>query len=269
MVKTVTRGRSGARRSTAPAAPERSAASGGSSSICLVVADGSAIDRAALAALLRTQPEMLVVGEAGDAEEAITRCRTLQPDVLVLTLTLPTASDQTALPAIREALPDLKVVALSERGWNDCLVLNPPAVARRKPAPAHGMCTAGTDCLQMAAAQGALGTVRRSADPSALLAAIRSVVSGRTSYEPGTIEALATGGPGAIELSPRMIEVAHLLADGHSNKEIASALGISEPTVKKHVAHILHRLKLEDRLQAALFVARHPLLFAPRTAAAR
>lgn len=268
-VKTITRSRPRASRPHPEVDTPRKTSRPGGSTFTLVVADGAAIDRAALAALLRAQPDLLVTGEASDTQEAIALCRQLQPDVLVLTLTLPTSGEVTALAEIHATLPDLNIVALSERGWSDCLVLNPPTAANPRPTPAHGLCSGGTDCLQIAAALGAMGTVRRSADPSALLATIRAAAAGRASYEPGTLTALARFGPGAIELSPRMVEVANLLATGHSNKEIATVLSISEPTVKKHVAQILHRLGLEDRLQAALFVARHPLLFSARTVAAR
>lgn len=256
---------SAARRAPSTAKPSDRATSG-SPAICIVMADAAAIDRAAIAALLRAESDFLVVGEASNSLEAIERCRKLEPDVLLMTNTLPSPNGELAIREIRAALPDLAIVAMSERGWSDCLVLNPPTPAKPRTDGGQRLCAGGSDCLQVAAAYGAMGTVRRSADPKALFATIRSVAGGRASFEPGTIQALADPkGDGRTELSPRMLEVAQLLAEGHSNKEIAVALQISEPTVKKHVAQILHRLGFEDRLQAALFVARHPLLFAPRT----
>jgi len=267
-VKTITRTRSSARRATSPAPPAEPRASAGSPAICIVVADGAAIDRAAIASLLRAEADFLVVAEAGNTQEAIERCRRLEPHVLVLTLTLPSPMGEPALLEIRSALPDLPIVAMSERGWSECLVLNPPAsgLVHHEPTRAS-LCGSGHDCLQIAAAQGAAGTVRRSADPKALFATIRAVASGRSAYEPGTLANIAAplDHDGEAPLSPRLLEVSHLLAEGRSNKEIASALGISEPTVKKHVTRLLERLGLEDRLQAGLFIARHPLLFAPRS----
>lgn len=272
-MKTITRTRtSTTRRSPAAANTADAPAAGGSPAICIVVADGAAIDRAAIASLLRAEADFLVVGEASTTQDAIERCRRLEPHVLVLTLTLPSPMGEPALLEIRAALPNLPILALSERGWNDCLVLNPPSSGHARPEPARGgLCGGGQDCLQIAAAQGATGTVRRSADPRALFSTIRAVASGRSSYEPGTLSGIT--GPaetsGESPLSPRLLEVAQLLAEGRSNKEIASALGISEPTVKKHVTRLLERLGLEDRLQAGLFIARHPLLFSARTPALR
>ncbi len=266
-MKTITRTRSSARKAASPGAPVEPRAAAGSPAICIVVADGAAIDRAAIASLLRAEADFLVVGEAGNTQEAIELCRRMEPHVLVLTLTLPSPLGEPALAEIRSALPDLSIVAMSERGWSECLVLNPPTPGHlHHDAPRSSLCGAGHDCLQIAAAQGAAGTVRRSADPKALLTTIRAVASGRSAYEPGTLTNL--GAPlehdGDTPLSPRLLEVSHLLAEGRSNKEIASALGISEPTVKKHVTRLLERLGLEDRLQAGLFIARHPLLFATR-----
>ena len=266
-MKTITRTRTSVRKSVSPAPPAEPRAESGAPAVCIVVADGAAIDRAAIASLVRSETDFLVVGEAGNTQEAIELCRRLEPHVLVLTLTLPSPMGEPALLEIRAALPDLPIVAMSERGWSECLVLNPPSPAHVRQEPSRSsLCGVGHDCLQIAAAQGAAGTVRRSADPKALFATIRAVASGRSAYEPGTLSNITAplDHDGEAPLSPRLLEVSHLLAEGRSNKEIASALGISEPTVKKHVTRLLERLGLEDRLQAGLFIARHPLLFSPR-----
>ena len=236
-----------------------------SSRIRLVVADGHAIDRRGLVSLLREQRDFEVVGEASDIAQAIERCTSLRPAVLVLTLDLPGESGDSALPVIRAALPGLRVLAVSERGTDNCLVLNPPGRTRVSAFSQVPRCEAGTDCLQLAMAQGALGTLRRSAEPAALFQAVRAVASGQASYEPRTAAAFSNRGqPGGdgehLGLSARELDVAALLAEGRSNKEISAALRISEPTVKKHVGQILRKLSVQDRLQAGLFVARHPLL---------
>jgi len=115
--------------------------------------------------------------------------------------------------------------------------------------PAHApMCSQGTDCLQIAVAEGASGTIRRSADPEVFFHAIRTVSSGNAWYEAGTATAIMRHALAphtettSHALSSRELDVAELISVGRSNKEIAQALGISEPTVKKHVGHILDKL---------------------------
>ncbi len=241
------------------------AASSRSAQLRIVVADGHAIDRRGLVSLLAEQPDFEIVGEASNTAEAIDRCASLRPNVLVLTLNLPSDSGDSALPVIRAALPSLRVLAVSERGVANCLVLNPPGRSRISPYSQVQHCDAGTDCLQLAMAQGALGTLRRSAEPTALFQAVRAVAAGHASYEPRTAAALTNGfraeTNGHLGLSARELDVAALLSEGRSNKEISAALTISEPTVKKHIGQILKKLGVQDRLQAGLFVARHPLLF--------
>ena len=237
--------------------------------IRIVVADGHAIDRHGFVSMLSGQPDFECVGEAANSAEAIERCASLRPAVLVLTLNLPGSSGGPALPVIHAALPGLRILAISERGVANCLVLNPPGRARLAAYSRLPQCDGGTDCLQLAMAHGALGTVRRSAEPDALFQAVRTVATGRTSYEPRTGMTSGHDGIGAathgdLGLSVRELDVAVLLAEGQSNKEISGLLSISEPTVKKHVGQILKKLSVQDRLQAGLFVARHPLLFARR-----
>jgi DNA-binding NarL/FixJ family response regulator len=240
--------------------------------IRIVVADGHAIDRHGLVSLLRGQPDFECVGEAAHSAEAIERCAGLRPAVLVLTLNLPGDSGDSALPVIHAALPGLRILAISERGVANCLVLNPPARSRLAAYSQAPRCEAGNDCLQLAMAQGALGTLRRSAEPDSLFRAVRAVAAGQTSYEPRTgmmfsRDGIGAGTNGNLGLSVREMDVAVLLAEGQSNKEISGLLSISEPTVKKHVGQILKKLDVQDRLQAGLFVARHPLLFSRNGAA--
>jgi DNA-binding NarL/FixJ family response regulator len=225
----------------------------------VVVADSAAIDRAGVASLLRAEPGFRVAGEAADTREAIELCRRFAPQVLLLTVTLPTASGHSAMHELRAALPGLRIVAMSERGWNECVV--PPTPMR---ADADTRCGLGHDCMQWAAAQDAEGTVRRSADPQQLFATIRAVAAGEIMHECGSAAFESEPFDAEGELPQRLLEVSCLLAEGRSNKEIAKALGITQPTVKKHITRLLERLGLEDRLQAGLFIARHPLRFVPR-----
>ena len=237
------------------------------SRVRIVIADSQAIDRGGLTVLLEDETDFEVVGEAATVEEAIRQCEALKPHVLVLSLNLPDQKEQAAIPAIRARVPSLRIVALSERGAENCLVLNPP-YRQQTAAELHLVCAVGMDCLHLAVTQGAMATVRRSADPEELFRAIRTVAEGGAWYDPTTASGMlsATGPNGRAGgrralFSERELEVAALIAQGHSNKEISTSLGISEPTVKKHVGHILGKLGLADRLQAGLLLARNPGVF--------
>ncbi len=248
--------------------PARPAASSGrAATIRIVVADDQPIDRHGLIALLRSQRDFEVVAEALNGREAADRCKKYRPDVLIMSIRLPDLDGVSSISFVRAAFPSTRIIALAERGAGHCLVLNPPRQARlglQTTNPAAAMCT---DCLQLAVSEGALGALRRDAEPEQLYRAVRTVAQGNAWYEPGTASAilkraLGTDSPnGSRALSTRELDVAGLIADGRSNKEIARTLGISEPTVKKHVGHILTKLALQDRLQIGIYIVRNPLLF--------
>jgi DNA-binding NarL/FixJ family response regulator len=248
------------------AASQRPRRPAGGAGVRIVVADNQAIDRGGLIGLLESVDEFEIVGESATVDETIQQCRALKPDVLVLTLNLPGQDRQAAIPAIRSELPALRILALSERGAENCLVLNPPSRKWLSGTPL-GTCPVGIDCLQLAASQGAMATLRRSADPEDLFRAVRAVAHGQAWYDPTTASGMlsaageSTRPAGRPLFSDRELQVAALISEGHSNKEISTSLEISEPTVKKHVGHILEKLGLADRLQAGVFLARNPLLF--------
>lgn len=253
---------------TAPSSPVERSGRSLTTTVRIVVADNQAIDRGGIIGLLSSEKGFDVVGESATVQETIEQCRALGPDALVLTLNLPGQERGAAIPAIRAALPQLRILALSERGSENCLVLNPPSRQWLNGVPL-GTCPVGIDCLQLAATQGAMATLRRSADPGDLFRAIRAVAAGQAWYDPTTASGMLsiTGPAGAHPagarplFSERQTQVAALIAEGQSNKEISTSLAISEPTVKKHVAQILAKLGLADRLQAGLYIARNPILF--------
>ena len=243
----------------------------------ILLADSQAIDRGGMVGLLENERDFEVVGEAATVDETIQQCRALKPNVLVLSLNLPGQELNAAIPVIRTALPNLRILAISERGSASCLVLNPPA-RQRLPNELKMLDACGIDCLQLAAAQGAMATLRRDADPEELFRAIRAVAEGHAWYDSTTATGMLSrsgapprrAGDERAELTDRELDVAASLSEGLSNKEISSALKISEPTVKKYVGRILIKLGVQDRLQAGLFVARHPLLLRkPGRAASR
>ncbi len=250
------------------ARPHRTREAQAAPAIRIVVADSQAIDRGGLVGLLETVADFQVVGESATVDETIQQCRALQPELLILSLNLPGQEADAAIPLIRAQLPTLRIMALSERGADNCMVLNPPSRKWLEGVPL-ATCPAGIDCLQLAVTQGAMGTLRRSADPEDLFRAVRAIARGQGWYDPTTAAGILqaterdTGrkASGRPLFSERETQVAALVAEGQSNKEISSSLGISEPTVKKHIGHILEKLGLADRLQAGLFLARNPRLF--------
>ena len=148
--------------SSAMAPPNESVAGLG---VRILVADGHALGRMGLAGILGAQPGFEIVGEAGTIEETVERCRASRPDVLLLSLDLHGQDREEALPAIRRALPALRIVALSVRSSEDCLILNPPF---RRPTSMvlSQACDGGTDCLHLAMTQGAMATNTPFIDPS-------------------------------------------------------------------------------------------------------
>jgi len=248
-----------------PSRARRSARS--SERVRIVIADDLPMDRAGLASMLRSQPDFEIVGEVSTTKEAAKICRDRSPSLLILALRLEAGGGRTPIGEIHAASPKTPVLAVAERGEGHCLVLNPPRTHASKLALAPAACAMGTDCLQLAVSEGATGTIRRSASPDELFRAVRAVAAGTAWYEAGTATAImrhALAGRDEEsdmgQLSSREMEVAELIAAGRSNKEIGSALTISDPTVKKHVGRILKKLGLLDRLQVGLYVARNPLI---------
>ncbi|HEY2927892.1 MAG TPA: response regulator [Polyangiaceae bacterium] len=210
----------------------------------LLVVDDHTLFRRGLIALLSQHAAVTVVGEAGDAGEAQRRAAELQPDLILLDNHLPGVRGVDALPGLHEAAPSSRVLMLtvSEDG----------------------------DDLAAALRGGAQGYVLKSIDSDALLAAIDSCVSGESVISPELtgklVQALRTTHcPDAAEdeqapdalaaLSPREREIVTEIARGASNKEIARALDIAETTVKIHVQHILRKLGLTSRVQAAVYAS--------------
>ncbi len=279
------RGRKAAPRKVAPKKKIAAKAAPGRAGIVspavirIVVADKLPLDRRSLVSLLATQPDFDVVGEAETSERAAELCATLKPAILLIALRIGTGAGRTPIVDIHAASPLTPILAMAERGEGECIVLNPPRpgrdIALAGGAPIQPLCSQGTDCLQIAVAEGASGTIRRSAEPEVFFHAIRTVSSGNAWYEAGTASAIMRHALSPHQeahshaLSSRELDVAELISIGRSNKEIAQALGISEPTVKKHVGHILDKLGLQDRLQVGLFVARNPLVLQPQGARRR
>jgi two-component system, NarL family, response regulator NreC len=190
--------------------------------IRLLLADDHAILRAGLRMLLDAQPDMLVVGEAADGEEAVRRALVTRPDVAVVDLTMPGLSGVETLQRLRRELPSARLLVLTMH--------EDPGYAR------------------MAQAAGASGHVIKDADSSELLSAIRAVHRGRTFVQVGAGTGDDPPDPAALPvmptLSPRELQVLRLLARGHTNREVAGLLSLSVKTIETH------RSRLGDKLGA-------------------
>ena len=195
--------------------------------------------RQGLRSFLSSRQGIEVVGEAGEAEEAVAEAARLLPDVVLLDLVMPRGGTLDAIGRIRALSPAPRVLVLTSFSADDQVL---PAVRA-----------------------GASGYVLKDAAPTDLEAAVRTVHRGGVVLAPqvaSTVMSEVSRGraaPGAQELTRRELEVLRLLARGLSNRELAEELFVSEKTVKTHVSSILSKLGLADRTQAALFAVRHGL----------
>jgi len=210
--------------------------------IRVVIADDHAIVRDGLRALLTSQAGISVVGEASDGNEALQLAGTLSPDVIVLDLSMPVLGGAEAADRIAVECPQVRVIALTmheERGY----------VTRFLRSGAAGFVLKRTASSELVRAIRAVACGQRYLDPSlggSLLVDGSARRRGRrgTSVDPET---------GAARLTARESEVLHLLALGHSNKEIAAALSISVKTVETHRATGMVKLGLSNRAALVRF----------------
>jgi DNA-binding NarL/FixJ family response regulator len=204
--------------------------------IRVLIADDHAVVRQGLRTYLELQGDIEVVAEAADGQAAIDAAVRTSPDVILLDLAMPDRDGLGALPRLRGLG---RVIVLTSFGEDDRLF-----------AALRG---------------GAVGFLLKDTEPPELVRAIRTAHAGQSPLSPAVaarvIDQLAQAGrPRAIEqLTPREREVLRLIAEGLSNKRIARELGVAEKTVKTHVGHVLAKLELTDRTQAALYAVREGL----------
>lgn len=208
--------------------------------IRVLVVDDHAVMRSGLRLLLERESDIECAGEAGTAADAIREARFLEPDVIVLDVTMPGQSGIDALPAIRSAAPGAKVLVLSMQ--------DDPSYVRE------------------AFAAGAQGYVLKEAADSEVVDAIREVAAGGSYVHPTlgarlvAAEAAAKARADDDPLSEREREVLRLLALGHTNQEIAKALYISVRTAETHRAHIMQKLRLSTRAELVRYALANDLL---------
>ena len=209
----------------------------------LLVEDQDLI-RSSLKVLLETQPDLQIVGEADNGQRAIQQLEVLHthflpPDIVLMDILMPIVNGVKATQQMCQKYPETKILILTT--FND------------------------TQYIAEAIRYGAKGYVLKDTPAEELIEAIHSICKGYTQFGPGILEKIMAQvqvsapkpdklklPPGMAELTSRELEVLLLIAKGLSNREIAQALFLSEGTVRNHISHILTRLNLRDRTQAAL-----------------
>jgi len=207
--------------------------------IKVLLVDDQGLIRQGLRALLELEPDLEIVGEAENGEQAIDLVAEFQPDVILLDIRMPIMDGVAATREIQKRFPKTKILVLTT--FDD------------------------DEYVSAALQNGAMGYLLKDTPSEELAVAIRAVYKGYTQLGPGIVKKLLTQFshvaptqsppvPSSLaELTPREKEVLQLIARGANNREIAQKLYISEGTVKNHVTNILNRLNLRDRTQAAIW----------------
>ncbi len=224
--------------------------------IGILVVDDHSLFRRGLTALLSRDARFQVVGDAGDAGEALRRARELQPDVILLDNHLPGVNGVDALPALREAAPRARVLMLTvSEDENDL------GAALRNGASGYLLKTIEGDELSDAMLRAVAGeSVIAREMTGKLVAAYRGAAAGQTPARYAAAGMPDVPADPLATLSPREREILRGVAAGASNKEIARQLLIAETTVKIHVQHILRKLGVASRVQAAVTATASGLL---------
>jgi two-component system, NarL family, response regulator LiaR len=205
--------------------------------IRILISDDHTVVREGLRALILAEPGMVLVGEAGDGDQAIALTRELHPDILLLDMVMPGLSGLEVIEAIKGETSPVRILVLTSFS-DDELVF--PAIK-----------------------SGADGYLLKNTPPKVLLQAIRDVHAGQPSMSPSIAARLMRElqrppdlPPTEEPLTAREVDTLRLIAQGLSNDEIAEKLFISEGTVRAHVSRILGKLHLANRTQAALYALR-------------
>ncbi len=203
--------------------------------IRVLVVDDQELIREGLALILSAQPDMEIVGEAADGVDAVSRARSLEPDVVLMDVRMPNIDGITATRRILRDQPNCRILVLTTFGADDAVI--------------------------NALRAGASGFLLKDAPRRSLVAAVRAVAEGEVLLDADVVGRLVEGlqvppatSSSALEvLTPRELDVLGAVARGLSNAEIASELGIGSATVKTHVARLLEKLHVRDRVQLVVF----------------
>lgn len=213
--------------------------------IRVLVVDDHTLFRRGLIALLGGDPRFEVVAEAGDANEAHLRASATQPDVILLDNHMPGVNGVDALAGFKTLAPQARVLMLTVSEDEHAL-----AAALRGGARGYLLKTMDSDMLVTAILRTMAGDSVVSPEMTSKLVSAFQAGRGAAAPPPQAVDA-----DPIHSLSPREREILALIARGASNKEVARELGIAEATVKIHVQHILRKLNLASRVQAAVYLA--------------
>ncbi len=209
--------------------------------IRVLIADDHAIVRKGIRALLATERDIQVIGEASDGAEALAQAQALHPDVILMDLVMPKLDGIEATRQITGQLPGARILVLTSFAADDKVF---PAIKA-----------------------GALGYLLKDSGPDELVQAIHQVHRGQPSLEPSIARKVLTelSHPPKAPLTPeplteRELDVLRLVSQGKNNKEIAEQLVITEMTVRTHVSNVLSKLHLASRTQAALYALKEGIV---------
>lgn len=201
--------------------------------ITILTVDDHPLIRDGLAVVIGREPDMRIVAEAGDGEEALERYREHQPAIVLMDLRMPVMDGVEAIRAIRDEFPSARIIALTT--------------------------FEGDEDIYQALAAGASGYLLKDMLRGEVVSVIRKVQQGYRGIPPEIAARLAEYTP-RVSLTGREVEVLQLMANGKSNAEIAEALGRAEGTMKIHVHNILQKLGATDRTQAVTIALRRGIL---------
>lgn len=204
-----------------------------STNIRIMIADDHAIVRQGLATIVDRDPEMKVIAQAEDGQQAIALFREHQPDITLMDLRMPQMDGVEAITAICAEFKQARIMVLTTYD--------------------------GDEDIYRGLQSGAAGYLLKDAKPNELLNAIRTIHSGQK-YVPLEVGAKLVQRMSNPDLSVRELEVLRLMAQGMSNLEIGTALNISESTVKSHVNRILSKLGVSDRTQAVIIAIKRGIV---------
>ena len=207
--------------------------------IKILIADDHHVVRKGLVFFLQTQPDLEIVGEASNGEEAVKLATSLEPHIVLMDLSMPVLDGIEATKELKKQAPHIQVMILTSFSDQDHVI---PALEA-----------------------GASGYQLKESDPDELVAAIRKLMNGENQLHPKVTTHLLTRLTKRTEkqvnfidhLTKREKDVLKEIAKGKSNKEIGASLHITEKTVKTHVSNILSKLGVQDRTQAALYAVQH------------